>query len=104
MKTIIDLGLGTLVLGFVLLFAVSLFALPPMLMWLDQADKSTIVGSTVLVGTLFVGLLTLRFLFSGKSTLSTLIRTIIVILGCFLILPLIFSSIIDMFGGFGQIS
>ena len=80
MKTIIDLGLGTLVLGFVLLFAVSLFALPPMLMWLDQADKSTIVGSTVLVGTLFVGLLTLRFLFSGKSTLSTLIRTIIVIL------------------------
>ena len=73
-------------------------------MWLDQADKSTIVGSIVLVGTLFVGLLTLRFLFSGKSTLSTLIRTIIVIVGCFLIGPLIFSSIIDMFGGFGQIS
>jgi len=104
MKTIIDLGLGTLVLGFVLLFAVSLFALPPMLMWVDQADKTMVMAGAVLVGLLFAGLLTLRFVLSGKSTLSTFLRTGLVVLGGFFVLTQIMPSMPDMFGGLGHIS
>ena len=75
-----------------------------MLMWLDQADKTMVIVGAVLVGLLFAGLLTLRFVLSGKSTLSTFLRTGLVVLGGFFVLTQIMPSMPDMFGGLGHIS